>query len=224
MLRSPTAKLLALASSILFSAAANGTVVYTQSYDGSGPVLASQNDTSGGLGSFATAYDNFILGSSSNLTQVSFTGGYWNYFNQPIPGTITSFVLQIYGDNAGQPGSSLYTTTVGGSGGESCNAFAICTYSFAIAFMAAASTEYWMSIVPNLGFPPQWGWASGTGGDGASYQRFWTRRSAVDSDRAFSLDAAPPAVPEPATWATILTGFFIVGASLRRQRALFLLA
>jgi len=34
-----------------------------------------------------------------------------------------------------------------------------------------------------------------------------------------NLDAAAPAVPEPATWAMLISGFGLVGASMRRRRA-----
>ena len=131
---------LALASSFGGSGAAQATTVYAQPYNsGTYSLQASQNDTTGGNGNFATVYHNFTLGLSASLTSVSFTGG---YFNPATPGTITSFMLQFYGDSLGQPGSSLYSTTVLGNGGESCDASAICTYTFDVAFAAAAGTEY----------------------------------------------------------------------------------
>ena len=207
-------KSLALASSMVVSAAAHATTVYTQPYDGNAFLYASQNDTTGGFGNFATVYDNFTLGLSANLTGVSFTGG---YFNPNSVASITSFVLQIYGDSLGQPGSSLYTTTVPGNGGESCDATPICTYTFNVAFAAAAGTQYWMSIVPTVGYPPQWGWATGAGGDSVAYQDFLGARGKLGADMAFSLDATP-AVPEPATWTMMLIGFGAIGAAFRRRR------
>lgn len=74
-----------------------------------------------------------------------------------------------------------------------------------------------MSIVPDVGFPPQWGWATGTGGDGIAYLDFFGTRSSVDYDLAFSLDATP-AVPEPATWLMMLIGFGAIGHAVRRRR------
>ena len=74
---------------------------------------ASQNDTSvGGSGNFATTYDNFTLGSSAQITTVQFVG---SYFNPPTQGTITGFTLQIWSNDSGQPGASIYSvhTSVG---------------------------------------------------------------------------------------------------------------
>src|SRR3954469_6157806 len=127
-------KALALASTIAVSGAASAATLYTQPYDGSGQLQASQNDTGGGNGAFATVYDNFTLGGASNITGLSFTGG---YFNPPSPGVITKFTVKFYANNAGQPGAAVSTSAVAGNGGESCNASAICTYSLALNFAAA---------------------------------------------------------------------------------------
>ena len=104
-----------------------------------------------------------------------------------------------------------------GNGGESCaGGGAICTYNLAFNFTAAGATQYWMSIVPDIGFPPQWGWARGTGGDGASFQDFFGTRSPQAFDMAFTL-TGNAAVPEPATWALMLGGFGLAGVAVRRR-------
>ena len=79
-----------------------------------------------------------------------------------------------------------------------------------------AGPRYWMSIVPDMGFPPQWGWAAGTGGNGTSYQLFFGDRGPADGDRAFTLSGGP--VPEPASWALMIMGFGGVGAAMRSRR------
>jgi hypothetical protein len=203
---------LVLASTI--SAGASAATLYDQPYDGSGALVASQNDTgSGNNGNFATVYDNFTLAGGGNITGLNFTGG---YFNPGPPGTITAFTVKVYADNAGQPGSALSTSSFSGNGGESCGG-AICTYSLGLNFSAAAGTQYWLSIVPDEAFPPQWGWATGNNGDGVAYQDFFGSRTALAADVAFTLTGTA-AVPEPATWALMLGGFGLAGAALRRRQ------
>jgi hypothetical protein len=207
-------KAVALSSAMMVSAAANAATLYDQPYDGSGTLFASQNDTGGGNGNFATLYDNFTLAGGGNITGVSFTGG---YFNPGPPGNITAFTVSFYADNAGQPGGAVATASIGGNGGESCGG-AICTYSLAVNFAAAAGTQYWMSIVPDEAFPPQGGWATATNGDGVSFQDFFGARSPLAADLAFTLTGDAGAVPEPTTWALMLGGFGLAGAALRRRQ------
>jgi hypothetical protein len=207
---------LVLASTI--SAGASAATLYDQPWDGTGTAAASQNDTGGGNGNFATVYDNFTLGGTATITGVNFKGG---YFNPPSAGAITKFTLAFYADNAGQPGSALATFSLPGNGGESgCGATGLslaCNYSVAVNFSAAGATQYWMSIVPDVAFPPQWGWETGTSGDGKSFQDFFGNRSQLTSDFAFTLTGRT-AVPEPATWALMLGGFGLAGAALRRRQ------
>ena len=61
--------------------------------------------------------------------------------------------------------------------------------------------QYWLSIVPDIGFPPQWGWESGTGGDGAAYQCFLGSCGPITTnDLAFTLlGAAVSNTPEPSS-------------------------
>jgi Dockerin type I domain len=170
---------------------APGTMLYDQSFDGSGNAYSSQNDTAG-LGNFATVYDNFTLGTASTITNVMWTG---EYFNPPVQGPIAAFTVQFYADAAGQPGASLASFNLPGTAGETFlgnfNGFPTYTYSFDLGgtgFMAAAGIEYWMSIVPDLAFPPQWGWSQGVGGDSSSFQDFFGSRSNLGVDLAFTLN------------------------------------
>lgn len=214
-------KAVALASTVMMAGTANAATLYTQAYDGLGSFFASQNDTnSGGFGSIGTVYDNFTLVSASTITGVSFTGGYFN----GSPAAISQFTVKFYANNAGQPGSVLSTVGIVGNGSESgCSAVTtgtVCSYNVSVNFAAAAGTQYWMSIVPDIGFPPQWGWASGTGGDGQSVQDFLGTRSVLPNDMAFTLTGTvnAPAVPEPATWAMMIAGFGLVGGAMRRRQ------
>jgi hypothetical protein len=211
-------KVAALSSAMMMSAAVNAATLYDQPWDGTGNAASSQNDTGGGNGNFATVYDNFAIGGGGTVTGVNFTGA---YFNPPSAGSITKFTVNFYADSAGQVGSSLATFSVAGNGGESGCATTggtlTCGYNLAVNFNAAAGTQYWMSIVPDLSFPPQWGWSTGTNGDGKSFQDFFGTRSQLTSDFAFTL-TGNAAVPEPATWALMLGGFGLAGAALRRRQ------
>jgi hypothetical protein len=217
------AVVLALPSGL--SAGASAATLYDQPWDGTGTATGSQNDTGGGNGNFATVYDNFTLGGAATITGVSFKGG---YFNPPSSGSIARFTIAFYADNAGQPGSALSTFFISGDGGENGCATAgpslACNYSLAVNFGAAAGTQYWMSIVPDVSFPPQWGWEAGLNGDGRSFQDFFGSRSELTSDMAFTLSGNAAVVPEPATWAMMLGGFGMAGAAVRRRQGKISLA
>jgi hypothetical protein len=205
-----------LVAGLAWVGSADAAVLYTQPYDGTANLFASQNDTTGGFGNFATTYDNFKLASSSNITSVDFTGG---YFNPGAPGTITKFTLTIYSDVAGAPGAALYTQVVNSNGNEVLLSGNIDTYDIATSFIAAAGTEYWVSVVPDLGFPPQWGWATGTGGDGIGYQCFFGACGQTGNDFAFTLNGQGT-VPEPLTLSLFGAGLTGVAAMRRRKKVL----
>ena len=164
-------------------------------------------------------YDNFTLGTASTVTGVDWVGG---YFNPPTQGPITAFTISFYADSGGAPGGLLASTSVSGTANETLITGPNYSYTTAITpFMAAAGTEYWMSIEPDLGFPPQWGWASGTGGDGIAYQDFFGSRSQLGTDLAFGLQGMPSAVPEPSSLVILVSGMgFLVYGWRRRRRAL----
>ena len=197
-------------------------VLYTQPFDQTGNAYSSQNDTTGGNGNFATMYDNFTLGTGATINNVQFTG---EYFNPPQQGPITGWTIQFYASTGGQPGTSLFSQHINGTGGEAFlgtfGGFPTYTYSLDISgFDAAAGTEYWMSVVPDLGFPPQWGWSSGTGGDGISYQDFFGSRSQIAADMAFTLNGGGGGggVPEPASLFLLGSGLLGLGRVIRRKK------
>jgi hypothetical protein len=70
-------------------------------------------------------------------------------------------------------------------------------------FSASAGTKYWLSIVPDTqGASPEWGWLTGTGGNGVMFEELHHVRSWYPSDLAFIL------VPEPSS----LVGLLSAGA------------
>lgn len=173
---------------------ASADVLYSQPWNGTGNIQASENDTSaGGYGNFATMYDNFTLGGGGTITEVDWTGG---YFNPSTQGPITSFTITIYSDNSGQPGASVYSTTIPGAAGETYVGTyfnnPIYDYSASMNFTATTGVQYWLSIVANEPSTfPQWAWSEGTGGDGSSYQLYEGDLSTFGSDLAFTLDSTP---------------------------------
>lgn len=188
---------LALAASAWAAPPCDGfpNIFYCQAFDGTGNAYSSQNDTNS-LGNFATVYDNFTLTATWDVESVHWVG---EYFNPPNQGPITAWTLTFYANNAGQPGNPIASGVFPGNGNETFlgtfGGFPTYMYSLEFGSFDMGPGTYWLSVVPDLGFPPQWGWSSGIGGDGISYQDFFGTRSQLAVDMAFALDGRP--VPEP---------------------------
>jgi hypothetical protein len=211
--RIPTARFV----SNVFATKTPSSPVYTQSPDFMA-VITSQNDTIT-FGNYATAYDNFTLGASYNLNGFAWFGG---YFNPPQRAVITGFTLTFYADAGNQPGTALKTYSGAGNFGETFVKFdqggtPIFAYSWTLAvpFAASAGTEYWVSIVPDLGFPPQWGWGTSSSADHFAWQCFFGNCGAVEppTDFAFTLSATP----EPGTLVLMVSGLLGLAGVIRRK-------
>lgn len=210
---------LALAASV---AQAN-PVVFQQAWDGTtANTQASQNDTNPqqGFGDFAKAYDNFSLATNTLVTDVHWTGG---YFSPSQQSPISSFLIQIWSD-AGGPAAVLFSETVAGAPNETSlgTVGSVSVFSYDVdlsnGFVALAGTTYWLSIQANLAYPPQWGWATSTGGDGVAFQDFSGRpRTRVNTDLAFSLTGTAATVPEPGTVALVALALLGTAVTSRRK-------
>lgn len=190
--------------------------IYCQPWDGGSTLIASQNDTNG-LGNFATTYDNFTLTAKSDVESFHWYGGYFN----GTQSAIDSWTLTFYTNNGGIPGSTISSVTEAGNANETLvqtvNGVDIFSYSLAFASINLQAGTYWASVVPTIGFPPQWGWATGTGGDGAAYQCFFGSCSATAGDQAFAIDGT--STPEPGTFVMLATGIFALAGAVRRKLA-----
>jgi len=213
--RSKTILLATLFALVLSASAFADTTLYTQAYDNNGYLNASQNDTSnGGLGNFATTYDNWNInpGGLYTVNEVQFTGGYYN----GNPGAITGWTVNVYFDNAGAPGTLQHTAHISGNGNETSLGGNIYSYDISgLGFQELSGIEYWLSVVPDLSFPPQWGWATGTGGDGKAYQSYFGQNGPLGADQAFTLIGT--AVPEPGTLVMLGTGVLGLAGAIRRK-------
>jgi len=198
---------------------AGQVLVYSQSPDFNG-LYASQNDTAV-FGMFAQAYDNFKLGSATSITQVNWVGGYYNPQSQ---GAISSWAVAFYADNSGQPGALITMYNISGTASETSlgvDNLGDPVYSYSassLGFSAAAGTTYWLSVVPTVPFPPQWGWTTSSQGDGVAWQNFIGIGSQIPSDLAFSLYTTQNnTTPEPGSLMLLGTGIVGIAAMLRRK-------
>ena len=208
------AAVFALAASVAgFAQCGLANEIYCQAYDGTGHLFASQNDNVNGFGNFATAYDDFTLTKTWDVESFHFVGG---YFNGGPPPFVQDFTLTFYNDNAGIPGNPI-ATGVFTSFNETLIGGQIYSYDLYFGSFNMGPGTYWASVVPDLAFPPQWGWATSAAGNGLAYQCFFGTCGTIGSTNfAFGLDGTST-TPEPSTLIMLGTGILGLAGTLRRK-------
>lgn len=206
------------ATMLSLAGTAHADTLYSQPWNGTAEAYSSQNDTTGGNGNFATAYDDFVLSSASFLNGFDWTGV---YFNPSVQSPIDGFTVTLYEDGGGTPGAAFasgFFTTYNETFLGSPDGFVAYSYSVDFTdFGPVAAGTYWLSVVPDLGFPPQWGWAVSDIGNDNGYQCFQGACSTLGVNFAFDV-RGDAVIPEPASWALMLIGFGGLGAAVRRTR------
>jgi hypothetical protein len=91
------------------------------------------------------------------------------------------------------------------------------SYSLAISFAATGGTRYWVSVVPDLVVPPQWGWETSSQGNGVAYQCFFGSCGNISADMAYSLYAQQTTVPEPSSMLLLGSGVLGLAGVIRRK-------
>ena len=154
------------------------TVVYDQPHTGTGTLYQSSWWLEDGSDWDQLTWENFTLSSDTAITQVQWRGGYqYNAQYGPLINFTVSFYPSIAAgtepDIAHPPlaeyttGGTANQTPVGNFGGV-----AMYDYSFTLpaAFIANASTKYWVEILANQPSIPDWCLAAGSGGNSSHFR------------------------------------------------------
>lgn len=192
--------ILAAIASLMVQWPARGQgVIYSQpsNYPG-GRAFASYFATSGGTGDVPPVeFDNFILTNAATIEAVTWRGG---YFFPPNRVEILRFTVTFYDSTAaGEPSRDhfLNQTIMAGNAGETFvgnnGTYDLYDYGLTLSapFTASANTRYWLSVkADTLGAFPEWGWATGTGGDNLNYNVALEALHRLIGDLAFTLQTA----------------------------------
>ena len=180
----------------------------------------------------AFAGDDFTLGASSVINEISWTGSYQNRYFGFEPPVGDDFTIQIFGFSGGvadtaplfsfSVGNAVNRTDTGVTPGPFQDAFA---YHASIPDTTLAAGRYLLSIFNNLpdvrGVADYWDWSTDDLGDGVYFRRDVTQPWGVPDEirrTDFTL-MGPSSVPEPSSVVMLGLGSLgLVGGTLRRRR------
>jgi len=221
--------LFALSILVLSLFASHAAIVYTQPPAGSG-LLPSAWWTPNGSDYDQYAWDNFTLASSAPVTEVKWRGGfYYGSSTNSNTGFTISFYSSIGGNSQPDIASvfapnPLATYTVSGNPGQTSagtiGGVAMYDYDFVLPapFQAVAGTVYWIQIEAAQAGIPDWGIATGSGGNGSYFRQFAYVGDKFftmgPGDAAFTLLTADTAIYSVAASASPTNGGTIAGTGL----------
>ncbi len=194
----------ALAAVTTFAASANAAVLY----DNHGP--SSHHVDAWTIDAGYEVSDSFNLSQGSTLTGVAFDG--WNFRGE----TATSVDWSIldaspeFGGATLASGTGALTATFTGDVGF--GVYPIDTYAFDLPSLHLGAGTYWLKLDNAQGASVTY-WDE-SGGPSASFHN----ALGEIASHTFTVTGTTGAIPEPATWALMLTGFLGAGAALRGQR------
>lgn len=180
------------------------TTLFSYPADATGRLIPSSWIFPNGSDNDMYAYDSFTFAADTLINEVTWRGG---YAASVLSGPVTDFTITVYSSMAGglQPYISAPDMTDSvflarysshGVAGETpagtINGISMYDYRLVLPtpFPATAGVKYWLLIEASQSVVPNWGIASGTGGDGR-YFRFSTGLATYQfitgGDLAFSL-------------------------------------
>jgi hypothetical protein len=163
--------------------------------------------------------EDFSLGSTYDISNIRF----WSIQSKAADYS-GSLSWAIYSNAGGNPGAVLksgLSSAVGTATGLSTG-FGYAEYVFDIGttFQLAAGS-YWLGLANsplNPGNPSEMLWGTTSTATGAQAQ-YLDGSTWIDSGNnlAFSIDGSVPVIPEPDTWALLITGMAVVAGFTRRK-------
>ncbi len=140
-------------------------------------------------------------------------------------GASSDFLLGLYGDNSGHPGSSLFSFfNPGNFGVSSPSSYASNVTFVAVGMVLSPNTTYWIVAEPSLASSSYFLWSSGSSGFGydtspiqASSGNAWENWT-TESGASPAIVLHATAVPEPSMVAMALVGICACRAVQNRRR------
>lgn len=172
---------------VLMATALPAAIVYSQAPEGTGTVIKSAWYPPDGLDGDIYAFDDFVLNTTQNITEIRWRGGYTNYLSGAGKSPVFNFIIRFYANinTANEPdvtSKGLVKYSVGGNAGETLagtfGGVEMYDYHYVLPkpFIATAGVKYWLQIEAEQGvtpfyyWPPDWGFSRGTGGTGGYFR------------------------------------------------------